>query len=100
MPTNPEPGPRPDAAPEIEPARGSPPKRFPDHPTPLSGDQLDPATKSAQGTPEGPGTPTRQGPGGDSDRIGGGEDPDVESGTDKNDPEQQAGDDSVEKSFE
>lgn len=79
--------------PEVEPPAGTPSKRFPDHPTPLSGDQLDPANKSAaQGTPEGPG--------GDSDRVGGGEDPDLESGTDKNDPEQQAAGDDVEKSFE
>lgn len=83
--------PSPPATPEVEPPPGTPPKRFPDHPTPLSGDQLDPAAKSAEGTPEGPG--------GDSGRVGGGEDPDLESGADKNDPERQS-DDDVEKSFE
>jgi hypothetical protein len=92
MSTKPEPRPRPKTTPEIEPPPGTPPKRFPEHPSPLSGDQLDPAQKSAQGTPEGPGSPSRE---------GSGEDPNVESGVDKNDPEQQAaGDDTVEKSFE
>ena len=101
MSNNPEPRPRPADTPEIEPPAGTPPKRFPEHPTPLSADQLAPASKSTQGASEASGAPPRQGPGGDSDRVGGGEDPDIESGTDKNDPEQQAaGDDGVEKSFE
>jgi hypothetical protein len=93
MSTKPEPRPRPQTTPEVQPPPGTPPKRFPEHPTPLSGDQLDPAAKSAAERPDGPA--------GDSGRVGGGEDPDVESGANKNDPEQPtANDDAVEKSFE
>jgi hypothetical protein len=91
MPINSQPRKDPQSSPEIEPPPGSPPKRFPDHPTPMSGDREDPAKKSAQGTPEGPGAPARE---------GSGEDPSVESGVDPDDPEQQAAGDDVEKSYE
>jgi hypothetical protein len=90
-----KPEPRPQASPEIEPPPGSPPKRFPSGPEPLASRQEKKAEaeKSAAGKPQDPETP--------STRLGSGEDPNVESGVDKNDPEQQASsDDDVEKSFE
>lgn len=91
---NTPPEPRRQSSPEIEPPPGSPPKRFPEHPAPLaSGKKETKPEETASAKPEDPESP--------STRLGSGEDPNVESGVDKNDPEQQAssGDD-VEKSFE
>jgi hypothetical protein len=92
MSTQPDPRRRPPGSPEIEPPAGSPPKRFPPIPEPLANRQEKKAeTEKSAAKPEEP----------PSTRQGSGEDPNVESGVDKNDPEQQAaGDDEVEKSFE
>lgn len=91
MPAQSDPRRRPPASPEIEPPPGSPPKRFPDEPTPMAGEKKQ-ADSGKTAKPEEAET---------SSRLGSGEDPSVESGTDKNDPEQQAaGGGDVEKSFE
>jgi hypothetical protein len=87
-----KPKPRPQASPEIEPPPGSPPKKFPANPEPLAARQEKKAEeKSADAKSEEPTS---------SSRLGSGEDPSVESGVDKRDPEQPASDDDVEKSFE
>jgi hypothetical protein len=86
---------RPPASPEIEPPPGTPPKRFPANPEPLADRQEKKAEaeKSASAKPADPETP--------STHLGSGEDPGVESGVDKSDPEQAASsDDDVEKSYE
>lgn len=75
--------------PEIEPSPDATPSRFPVEPTPMD--------QQAAGSP----TAKPKDSDASSSRLGSGEDPSVESGTDKNDPEQTAtGDDEVEKSFE
>jgi hypothetical protein len=94
MSTKPDPRSRPPASPEIEPP-GALPKRFPTDPEPLASRQEKKAEaeKSASAKPADHETPPT--------RLGSGEDPQVESGIDKNDPEQPASsDDDVEKSFE
>jgi hypothetical protein len=92
MPNQPEPRPRQKSNPEIEPPPGSPPKRFPAEPKPMAGDDKQAASEKDASKLDDPET---------SHRLGSGEDPSVESGTDKNDPEQEAaGGDDVEKSFE
>ncbi len=84
-----EPAPQP-ANPEVDPSRGTAPKCFPAEPTPRDRQEAAPSASQAND------------PETSKSRLGSGEDPDVESGTDKNDPEQQAAgaDDEVEKSYE
>ncbi len=75
---------QPKSTPDIE-QPGALPKRFPNNPTPLSKQEDESSPEKPDDTP--------------STRLGSGEDTSVESGRDKNDPEQQA-DTDVEKSFE
>jgi hypothetical protein len=92
MPNAPKPRPRQQSNPEIEPPPGTPPKHFPAEPTPLAGaDKPNHAHEAAKSDDAET----------SSSRLGSGEDPSVEAGTDANDPEQQAaGGNEVDKSYE
>ena len=74
--------------PEIDPQPGSPPKRFPDTPVPLSDDGLEASKKRDAEAASGAGSSSRVvGPPDSGSNPGSGGDPAVESGRPEHDPE-------------